>query len=73
MEWLGENDVPFAIVFTKTDKLGKSRLQANIQAYTAKMLEVWEELPPVFTTSSEKKEGRDEIIQFIEQINAKCS
>ena len=70
MEWLGENDVPFAIVFTKTDKLGKSRLQANIQAYTGKMLEVWEELPPLLTSSSEKKEGRDEIIQFIEDINS---
>jgi len=69
MEWLGENAVPFAIVFTKTDKIGKGRLQANLQAYSDKMLEVWEELPPIFTTSSEKREGRDEIIHFIEDIN----
>ena len=69
MEWLGENAVPFAIVFTKTDKISKGRLQVNMQVYTEKMLETWEELPPVFTSSSEKKEGRDEIIQFIEEIN----
>ena len=69
MEWLGENSIPFAIVFTKTDKISKGRLQANIQIYADKMLEVWEELPPIFTASSEKKEGREDIIQFIENIN----
>jgi GTP-binding protein len=69
MEWLGENAVPFAIIFTKTDKISKGRLQENRQVYAAKMLEVWEELPPVFTTSSLKKEGREEILQFIEEIN----
>ena len=73
MEWLGENAVPFAIVFTKTDKISKGRLQVNLQAYAEKMLEVWEELPPVFTSSSEKKEGREEIIQFIEDINSRLS
>ena len=69
MEWLGENAVPFAIVFTKTDKISKGRLQANMQIYADKMLEAWEELPPIFTSSSEKKEGREELIQFIEAIN----
>jgi len=69
MEWLGENAIPFAIIFTKTDKISKGRLQENMQAYAAKMLETWEELPPIFTSSSEKKEGRDEIIQYIEEIN----
>jgi GTP-binding protein len=69
MEWLGENAVPFAIIFTKTDKISKGRLQENLQAYTGKMLEVWEELPPIFTSSAEKKEGRDEILHFIEDIN----
>ena len=69
MEWLGEHGVPFSIVFTKTDKISKGRLQANMQAYAEKMLEGWEELPPIFTSSSEKKEGRDEIIHFIEEIN----
>ena len=69
MEWLGENAIPFAIIFTKTDKISKGRLQENMQAYAAKMLETWEELPPIFTSSSEKKEGRDEIIRYIEEIN----
>jgi len=73
MEWLGENAVPFAIVFTKTDKISKGRLQANIQIYAGKMLEVWEELPPIFTSSSEKREGREEIIQFIEDINRRLT
>ena len=69
MAWLGENAVPFAIIFTKTDKISKGKLQANIQAYAEKMLEEWEELPPILTSSAEKKEGREEIIRFIEAIN----
>jgi GTP-binding protein len=69
MSWLGENGIPFTIIFTKTDKISKGKLQENIQAYTAKMLEEWEELPPILTSSSEKKEGRDEIIYFIDSIN----
>ena len=69
MAWLGENSIPFAIIFTKTDKLTKGKLQANMQAYAEKMLEEWEELPPIMISSAEKKEGRDEIIRFIEEIN----
>ena len=69
MEWLGEHAIPFAIIFTKTDKISKSKLQENIKAYAAKMLEKWEELPPILTSSTEKKEGREEIIRFIEDIN----
>jgi len=69
MEWLGENSIPFAIIFTKTDKISKGRLQENIQFYAEKMLEGWEELPPVFTSSSEKKEGGDEILRYIEDVN----
>lgn len=69
MEWLGENGVPFAIIFTKIDKLGKQCLQENIKAYQEKMLETWEELPPIFISSSEKKLGKDEILDFIEKIN----
>lgn len=69
MEWLGENGIPFAIIFTKTDKISKGRLQENFRFYEAKLLEQWEELPPVFFSSSEKKEGRDEILDYIEQIN----
>ena len=69
MEWLGENGIPFAIIFTNTDKISKGRLQENFRLYEAKLLEQWEELPPVFFSSSEKKEGRDEILDYIEQIN----
>jgi len=72
MAWLGENTVPFAIIFTKTDKISKGKLQANIQAYAEKMSEEWEELPPILTSSAEKKEGREEIIRYIEAINRLC-
>jgi len=70
MQWLGENEVPFAIVFTKVDKVGKGRLSENIAAYKQTLLQSWEELPPIFVTSAEKNEGVDEIVQYIEAINA---
>lgn len=69
MEWLGENGIPFSIVFTKADKQGPARLQQNIDNYKEKLLESWEELPPVFITSSEKKQGRDELLNYIGSIN----
>ena len=69
MEWLGENEVPFSIVFTKTDKLSRSRVKENIAAYTKQLLETWEELPPIFITSAENREGRDEVLGYIEEIN----
>ncbi len=69
MNWLGENEVPFAIVFTKLDKLGKSAANRNIKLYLDKIRETWEELPPVFMTSSEDKRGRDELLDYIEQLN----
>lgn len=69
MEWLGENQVPFCIVFTKADKLGKAELDRNVDAYKQRLLEDWEELPPIFVTSSETKLGRDEVLDFIEQQN----
>lgn len=69
MEWLGENDVPFTIIFTKTDKIGRGRLKENIKAYQEVMLGTWEELPPMLCSSSENKEGREEILDFIEEIN----
>ena len=69
MEWLGENDVPFTIIFTKTDKIGRGRLKENIKAYQEAMLGTWEELPPMLCSSSENKEGREEILDFIEEIN----
>ena len=70
MEWLGENDVPFSIVFTKADKVGKGRLSENIDNYKRALLETWEELPTIFITSAEKKEGTEEIVTYIESINA---
>lgn len=69
IQWLGEEGVPFALVFTKADKLSKSRLAANVEAYKAKLREEWEELPPIFVTSSEERMGRDELLGYIEEIN----
>lgn len=69
IEWAGENGVPFALVFTKADKLSKGKLASNIEAYKQTLLESWEELPPIFITSSEDKEGRDELLNYIEDIN----
>lgn len=70
MTWLGENEVPFAIVFTKSDKVGKGRLSENVGAYKQTLLETWEELPPIFITSAEKGDGGKELINYIESINA---
>ncbi len=69
MEWLGENGVPFALVFTKADKLSAGRVGQNIKAYKDKMLETWEELPPVFVTSSEKRQGKEELLDYIARLN----
>jgi len=69
VDWLGESNVPFTIVFTKADKLSKGRLAANVEAYKAKLREEWEELPPIFVTSSEERMGRDELLGYIEEIN----
>ena len=69
MEWLGESNVPFSIIFTKIDKISRSRLTQNLEAYTNKLYESWEELPPILLSSSEKRQGRDEILSFIEEIN----
>lgn len=70
MAWLGENGVPFAIVFTKGDKLGKVRLKENVEAYKNRLLEEWEELPPIFVTSSETGFGGEELTNYIEELNA---
>lgn len=69
MEFLGTNGVPFSIIFTKADKLSPTRVNLNVQAYKEVLAEQWEELPPIFITSSEKKTGRDEVLNYIEQIN----
>ena len=69
MDWLGENEVPFSIVFTKLDKLGVNAGKLKIEEYKKVLLERWEELPPIFATSSEDGRGREELLDYIEQIN----
>lgn len=69
MNWLGENQVPFAIVFTKADKQSKSRTESNIRGYIEKLKEQWEELPPYFITSSLTGVGKDDVLSYIESIN----
>ena len=68
-EWLGENGVPFSIVFTKTDKLSRQAADRNVASYCTRLLEQWEELPPVFVTSSETGAGRENLLDYIEQLN----
>ncbi len=69
IDWLGENGIPFAIVFTKSDKLSAAKLQNQIEQYKQTLYEGWEELPPIFVTSSEKGTGREELLDYIERIN----
>lgn len=73
MHWLGENGVPFSIVFTKMDKLGRLIGSRHVAAYKKHLLETWEELPPIFETSSEDGRGREELLSYIEQINKSLS
>ncbi len=69
MEWLGTSQIPFSIVFTKADKLTPNKAKANVEAYKKQLLETWEELPPVFITSAEKRQGREELLDYIDEIN----
>lgn len=71
--WLGENGVPFSLVFTKLDKLGNQAGLRNVEEYKQALTEQWEELPPVFVTSSVDGRGRDELLDYIEQINKSVS
>lgn len=69
MEWCGEKGVPFAMVFTKTDKLPSHKLNKNLKAYQQIMLKRWDALPGIFTTSSETKQGKDELLSYIDDLN----
>lgn len=69
INWLGENGIPFGIIFTKADKLGRGKLTENIRNYLERLSEEWEELPPYFITSSMDKTGRNEILDYIAGIN----
>jgi len=66
---LGESGIPFAVIFTKTDKISQSKLNENVTKYKTKLMETWDELPPVFYTSAEHKKGREEVLGYIEGIN----
>ena len=68
IKWLGENGVPFSIVFTKADKLSKGKLAGNIRHYLSELSKQWEELPPYFITSSETHQGKEELLDYIESI-----
>lgn len=69
MNWLGENGIPFSIVFTKLDKLTSTAAKKQIASYCETLLEQWDELPPIFKTSSEDRRGRDAILDYIEEMN----
>tara|TARA_B100000945_G_C20392023_1_gene602774 strand:+ start:415 stop:1026 length:612 start_codon:yes stop_codon:yes gene_type:complete len=69
MEWLGQNQIPFVIIFTKMDKLSSSQLNKNITKYKTEMLKTWEDIPQTFRSSAESGLGKAEILKFIEQTN----
>lgn len=69
INWLGESNIPFSIVFTKADKLSTSKVLPAAEAYMEKLRETWDELPPYFISSSETGRGRNEILDYIENIN----
>lgn len=69
VDWLGESNIPFAIIFTKADKVGKVKATSNAKAWMQELKDRWENLPPYFITSSEKRIGRDEVLDYIEGIN----
>lgn len=69
IDWLGLNEIPFTIVFTKADKLGTVKAKMNVDKWMGQLKDVWEELPRYFITSSEKKTGRQELLDYIDEIN----
>ncbi len=73
MQWMGENQVPFSIIFTKQDKVKPNALIRDIEAYKEKMLETWEEMPNYFVTSSSNGTGRDEVLNYITEVNTLMS
>jgi GTP-binding protein len=69
INWLGQSSVPFSIVFTKADKLSAGKAAAQVEAYKKVLSETWDELPPIFVTSAENRQGRDEVLNYIGSIN----
>jgi len=68
MQWMGESNLPFAIIFTKTDKLTKNELASNMSAYNKKLLDYWEELPVIIKSSAESTTGKDEILKYLDEV-----
>ena len=68
LNYLGENEIPFSIIFTKADKLKPQELKKNVQVFENEMFKFWEELPPMFISSAEKKTGKEDILSYIEEI-----
>lgn len=73
IDWLGQSNVPFTIVFTKADKLSQSKVRSNAKAWMDKLLDTWESLPPYYITSAETRLGREELLNYIDQINQSLS
>ncbi|MEP1095495.1 MAG: ribosome biogenesis GTP-binding protein YihA/YsxC [Cyclobacteriaceae bacterium] len=73
IQWMGGEGIPFSLVFTKADKLGKTQIQSNFSAYKKTLQKTWEELPQTFVTSSEEKVGKEEILEFIDSLNKSIS
>lgn len=69
MQFLGENEIPFCIIFTKSDKINSSKLNQNLQNYQTELLKTWEEMPQYFITSATEKSGQEELLNFIHDIN----
>ncbi len=69
IDWLGQSSVPFTIVFTKADKLTSAKVNHNVEVYKQRLLQTWDELPPYYITSSEKRQGRDDVLAYIDSIN----
>lgn len=73
MAWLGENGIPFSIIFTKADKLKPKAIERHVELYSQEMLKIWESMPNYFVTSSTKGLGRDEVLQYIEDTNTEIA
>lgn len=71
MEWLGKNELPFAMIFTKIDKLSSSQFNKNMAIYKKRMLQTWEFMPPVYATSASTKLGKEHVLNFIEEVNGR--
>lgn len=69
IRWIGQNDIPFVVVFTKSDKQNTHKTNVNIELFKAELFKEWEELPEIFITSAEKKQGKEELLDYIKKIN----